>query len=447
MADVSTTESRAQSNHDAARARAALVVVGGLTLAALGVVCVAFEAPFVMSLIGCLVAAAVFLFPLRSSLGASGLAALSLTVFGFFPSLYLWVVEANSVSTSIWPVSALYGALIVVSVGHFSRRQTLAASTMPRGGDAADIRGKERRALHLALMISALGFSLVPGYRGIFGYVCVALIAVSARWARSKRASLMWIIGALVGLWAFSEFVFAEFGRLILVSLAIAVFLSLQALLPIRFLKPSVLAALPASLAYLASRRAAFHSARVGSGDETGFESVLSPFQIFSRLLDMVVSGQVDVRYGHTFGAVLSAPVPRALWPDKPVGLGVELAEIFAPEYVDAGQTMWALLFGEFYFNFGLAGLFLAIAVLFFVSQRLDDWLLRVESRRSAFVASAGSFVVVVFLTAGLPDLIWGGMQVFVTRSGFRVLAFAGIWLLAKTVLRTAETSASVLRQ
>ena len=67
--------------------------------------------------------------------------------------------------------------------------------------------------------------------------------------------------------------------------------------------------------------------------------------------------------FGSTYLAIVTLPVPRAIWPDKP-GLADHLQEISTSgrNYAQQGRILTYL--GESYLNFGYAGLFLIPALL-----------------------------------------------------------------------------------
>lgn len=65
---------------------------------------------------------------------------------------------------------------------------------------------------------------------------------------------------------------------------------------------------------------------------------------------------------GESYLAILAAPVPRAYWPDKPMGVGRRASHEFMPSYKhDTGVPPTAT--GEAYWNFGIPG----VIIIFFI--------------------------------------------------------------------------------
>lgn len=92
----------------------------------------------------------------------------------------------------------------------------------------------------------------------------------------------------------------------------------------------------------------------------------------------MVLVGRVpqelNYQLGRTYLATLSMPVPRLLWPDKPLpSTGVFTLAFWPDSWLMHGTTLPPGLFGEFYLNFGWAG----VAVGGFAFARIGRRLLR----------------------------------------------------------------------
>jgi hypothetical protein len=60
--------------------------------------------------------------------------------------------------------------------------------------------------------------------------------------------------------------------------------------------------------------------------------------------------------YGSTYMALVTSPIPRQLWPDKP-GLAEHMKEFSTPSRPMAELGMIMTFIGEFYLNFGYAGI------------------------------------------------------------------------------------------
>lgn len=91
-----------------------------------------------------------------------------------------------------------------------------------------------------------------------------------------------------------------------------------------------------------------------------------------------VVSREGKYLLGESYIAILVAPVPRAIWPDKPMGVGRKASQTFLPEYKhDTGVPPSPA--GEAFWNFGPVGVF----VIFFAWGAFLRWAwVSVKARR-----------------------------------------------------------------
>jgi len=101
-------------------------------------------------------------------------------------------------------------------------------------------------------------------------------------------------------------------------------------------------------------------------------------FGNFIQLQTMIVlvgrvPHELHYQLGRTFLATATMPVPRGLWPDKPLpSTGVFTLAFWPDSWLMNGTTLPPGLFGEFYLNFGWAG----VAVGAFLFARVGRWLL-----------------------------------------------------------------------
>ena len=127
-----------------------------------------------------------------------------------------------------------------------------------------------------------------------------------------------------------------------------------------------------------------------------------------------IAAGRADYAYGETFWVALVAPIPRILWPDKPVfgGSGDLVADYTGYSFADGtsvglGQAL------EFFINFGWTGEFWCYVLYGVACRRLDMYaafaLRAGEYRRflllflpaMAFIQSGGALAEVVASAAG----------------------------------------------
>src|SRR5262249_54538201 len=89
----------------------------------------------------------------------------------------------------------------------------------------------------------------------------------------------------------------------------------------------------------------------VASG-QNGDQTVLDQFASSLTLIDR--SGRLY--YGTTYLALLTSPIPRQWWPDKP-GLAEYMKDFSTPSRPMAAMGMITTFMGDFYINFGHAGI------------------------------------------------------------------------------------------
>lgn len=115
-----------------------------------------------------------------------------------------------------------------------------------------------------------------------------------------------------------------------------------------------------------------------------------------------LVPEQVDFLYGSSYLAVLTLPVPRALWPEKP-GL---VAGIVGETFFDMPVGMPPGAVGEAYWNFGVPG----VAIAFFLFGIFTRWLADSFCHYAEQPAAIVLYVITLFLLAepsGLSIIAW----------------------------------------
>ncbi len=124
-------------------------------------------------------------------------------------------------------------------------------------------------------------------------------------------------------------------------------------------------------------------------------------YEMFRELLFIVeyVPGTHPYLLGATYWAELVNPIPRFLWPDKPLGFGIEYAAWHGHDALAGGPNMSPGILGEMYANFGVIGIILCSFAGGVVCRAWD----RLRERH------ANSLPVLMYYTAGLAVLfLWG---------------------------------------
>lgn len=356
---------------------------------------------------------------------AGGIFLLSTGLFVFFPALY---VAANGPS---FDGEAAAAAVVIsyffqICIGGFWW-----GNYPPSPQSIRDDSHTSRFAFFMGLLltITGIGMEILFGLDsttlgGAATFVGVTMLAVAALSGSRLTLSRLLVTLAAVGVYVYT--MFDGGGRLVLGSLAIAIILTLNMARPHMWHKIATLVVLPIGLSLLASNRSeAVLNSR--GGVETGLESVIWPFERFAQLIEQSMSGALPFAWGETLLAPLVFFIPRAAWPEKPLGLGAELASKFRPELVGVGHSEAALIHGEAVWNFGVSGLIVLVPILGIGIRYIDRLLLRsrertLETRRSVLVRTT-----VVLVTAGILDLVWVGTFGVAARTGQRLLIILAV--------------------
>ncbi|MGF1461136.1 MAG: O-antigen polymerase [Leptolyngbyaceae cyanobacterium] len=106
-----------------------------------------------------------------------------------------------------------------------------------------------------------------------------------------------------------------------------------------------------------------------------------------------LVPNQVDYLYGSSYMAVLTLPVPRALWPEKPGLVAGRVGETFFNS--NFGIPPGAV--GEAYWNFGVPGVLIAFSLFGAFQKILANTFIRYAHQPAAIVP----YVITLFLFSG----------------------------------------------
>jgi hypothetical protein len=102
------------------------------------------------------------------------------------------------------------------------------------------------------------------------------------------------------------------------------------------------------------------------------------------------VPHEVNYIYGSSYVALLTLPIPRKLWPEKPAQVGGRVGQTFF--HVNAGMPPGII--GEAYWNFGVLG----IPLVFFFFGMFHQWLANFMLRYRGQPVAMAIYVTVLFL-------------------------------------------------
>lgn len=225
-----------------------------------------------------------------------------------------------------------------------------------------------------------------------------AAVAMMGVWHFTVRRSWwLWVWVALAAAWPF----FSSTRESLLGVLLLPIIMRSYLVKPI---SGRTMATLAISFAFLLSVLVAIRQANY-RGDEivessTTLTGVLDNTIGSRSFADVVtfahviraVPDEIPLQLGATYARLLAGPIPRSLWPDKPLPIGKELGQLF---YEQAGAVPPSMA-AEAYMNFHLPGVVLVFVVFGLASRTLYEYL-RLNDRNPYAVAIYAFSVIFVF--------------------------------------------------
>ncbi|MGQ0468129.1 MAG: hypothetical protein ACT4QG_22775 [Sporichthyaceae bacterium] len=354
--------------------------------------------------------------------------------------------------------AALPGYLFYAALAAYSTNVAMYFLCWRRQGDPVDypmVDRTDERAWRAAIVLGVVWLSVgvglwatLPAAREVYnalgfcGVLAIALGVAARPGARVDELGLVLLAAALI---VYATTLFGGYGRLQLVALACACALVLCRRFDGRRVKAATLVGAAPLLAVLAHTRhemvrEAHGEAAASRGAPDSWET---PLEVFGRLLE----GATPFGHGHgsSFFSTAVLPVPRALWEDKPVQFGAELVEIFNPSARAYEQSYAALAQGEWFYNFGLAGLVAMVAVVGLAIRWLDRRLAAGLQRplvSSTALLQLMTLGLAATFVAGTADLVWNGSSTFVARGMFRGLLFGVVVVVLAVGVRAGRVNA-----
>ena len=152
------------------------------------------------------------------------------------------------------------------------------------------------------------------------------------------------------------------------------------------------------------------------------FKSVAEPFEIASLVVDIYPS-QRPYEHGRTLLVTLFGFIPRAVWPEKPVGIGKSITR-YTDGYLfqeRAAHSLAITLVADFYANFGVVGVVIG-GIVFGIACRVMAAYAATGMKAGVQLSAARVLIPSVFV-GGLAEV----RSDSATMLGFYVLIFAPI--------------------
>jgi oligosaccharide repeat unit polymerase len=134
---------------------------------------------------------------------------------------------------------------------------------------------------------------------------------------------------------------------------------------------------------------------------DTYIRSVLSSLSIFETFLVIIdaIPSKIDYLFGNIFFDILTYPIPRAIWPDKPFARELEIIWMLTGGR-DLGYA--APNFGEFYMHFGVPGIILGMFLFGIISKAIYMyWKLNPESKSSQLILASVAPYLITLIDRG----------------------------------------------
>lgn len=409
------------------------------------IVALAFVLPaFSMSdvFLPALVASAFFLYSFfycgRSTVNASSVASYGSLMFIGFPAMFgaLGLYQSNKSYTPHSLIIVLLLAFVFQSILILCSDSTRGSSQMKKLNHNVEV-GPENSSRVLKLSVAMMLLFVFSSFLGAgiaaAGFAWVAMLAGAAVvfWANRKRARVYGAILVTVTFILETGLALGSFGRLNLAVLALSILVIASLRLRSWFLKIAAVVFTGPILVYLVNQRIAYLSIERGTSqvsETEGLGSVVGPFHSAGAIVDSIIQGRISLAWGETLFNAAVTGVPRAIWPEKPVGFGREIVEVTQPwlasnsVFSDAGTFV-----GEAVWNFGiwLSPLYLVSFALFI--RYLDNKLASFPERTPSF-ASFIVLMVISLLSGTLLNVIWGSASTAAARTLFPLAILLFLW-------------------
>lgn len=326
-----------------------------------------------------------------------------------------------------WVVTGLDGASSAMNTALAASSFALAGSAFFLGGAPADVSDVELPGGGAWLgMIAGVGIVLLVPVRGalppIIGeaaaFMLIVLLTVATVFGGSRHAIGLTILFVVPAVVIYAQLFHGGSGRLRLIGLLGCLALIFSAKFGRRWHKVTLLAAVPLALQLLALARLNLQ-AQLGSESQgrSGLESMYAPVRAFAALVDAQADHGWPLKWGSSFFTPLFVVFPDGQRPSwAPGAFNYELVALSNPMLYGTGFSTAGSWPGEWWWNFGLAGVVLCALLTGPLLRLLETtwtWAMTQvpRSRRWALVACA-----VLGIAGSVADLAWGGFHTWLVR-------------------------------
>lgn len=293
------------------------------------------------------------------------------------------------------------------------------------------------------VVVAIIGGRLGPLYEG-FAFSAALLISASAVLRQPGWGRIRYAIVVLAPLLIYAIAFHNGTGRLRVVALFCGVAYLFLLHRGRRWHKVFVVVALPVLLFLMGAWRKHFELLTFGAvGNDTGLSSMLAPIGVFALVIHAFDNGQ-SWAWGTSFLSPIGAALPKGWVPEwVPEALGYQLVNIVDPSRVGSGFSTVASVYGEWWWNFSILGIGIAIPVMGALLGLLDRAAVRAYSRASDSSIRFVQLAFLITMVGGIGDLVWSGTHTWIVRMYARGLLLAVVAVVANSWRTWHTTSAS----
>jgi oligosaccharide repeat unit polymerase len=151
----------------------------------------------------------------------------------------------------------------------------------------------------------------------------------------------------------------------------------------------------------------------------------LSDIRIFV-LIERFYGSLLPLKYGETLLRLITQLIPRAIWNDKPLDLGIEIGQLFLPGTLSGTPPGF---FGEMYMNFHVFGVVFGAFILALILGKLYKiWILENNTRKGELYYAVLISRIALFPSSTIANIVltllihfilmWGIVKISEKRIG-----------------------------